>query len=266
MVFNLNRILREELANAEKPKSILKNSGKRRQSPVKRVSWRYPLRNLRQYTPNVKSILKKSGNKGQNSEKRVSWRNLGQYTPNRNNLNRFVNANMGRVYRQTSFNRVNVPGNGSCFYHAILLAGMGIRGGAHVRNLRQGVRQQLLNYYRNYRDNQEVAVSSNGRMITKGNFIQNLNKTGCFASQAEVMAAARVLGRRIVCLYASPTNNSTYRVFPNFTVMSYTNTLNSRNSVRLPPENPIYLYYNGYLENGIVVPGNHFEALIPKRS
>jgi len=218
----------------------------------------------------IKGILKK-GPVVSGPKKTVGWktimRDVRLYTPNRNSLNKFLNTNMDRVYSQSSFNRVNVPGNGSCFYHAILLAGLDIkpvRDGAEVRTLRIGVRQQIKNYYRNYTDNQQVAVSGNGRMITKGNFIRNLNKMGCFASQAEVMAAARVLGRRIVCLYSTPTNNSTYRVFPNFTVTSYTNTLNSRNSVRLPPENPIYLYYNGYIKNGVFVPGNHFEALIPK--
>jgi hypothetical protein len=197
---------------------------------------------------------------------------------NRNPLNRFTNANMNRVYRQSSFNRVNVPGNGSCFYHAVLLAGLGMEpvrgGGNNVRNLREGVRQQIRNYYRNYRDNQHVATTGSGAPITKRQFINSLNNMGCSASTAEVMAAARVLNRRIVCLCASPGNNSTYRVYPPFTIISYYNTLNSRNSIRLPPENPIYLYYDGYFKKKkkpnrtteeVIVSGAHFQSLIPKR-
>jgi len=196
---------------------------------------------------------------------------------NTGTLNRFTNANMNRVYRQSSFNRVNVPGNGSCFYHAILLAGLGmepVRGGNNVKNLREGVQQQLINFYRNYPDNYPVATTGSGAPITKRQFIKSLKIMGCSASTAEVIAAARVLNRRIVCLCKpTPENNSTYRVYPPYTIISYYNTPNSSNSIRLPPENPIYLYYDGHIKeftklNGTigetVTPGIHFQSLIPR--
>ena len=251
-----------ELAFPIKVKGILKK-GHVVSGPKKTVGWKTKMRDVRLYTPNRNSL---------NTPNRNSLN-----TPNRNSLNRFLNTNMDRVYSQSSFNRVNVPGNGSCFYHAVLLAGLGmepVRGGNYVRNLRIGVRQQIRNYYRNYTDNQHVATTGNGAPITKRQFINSLNNMGCSASTAEVMAAARVLNRRIVCLCASPGNNSTYRVYPPFTIISYYNTLNSRNSIRLPPENPIYVYYDGYFKKKnkanrtkeeIIVSGAHFQSLIPKR-
>jgi hypothetical protein len=173
---------------------------------------------------------------------------------------------------------VNNPGGGDCFYYAVLLSAMGVepvRGGNNVKKLREGVQQQLINFYRNYPDNYPVATAfKNGASITKRQFINNLVRMGCYASTAEVIAAARVLNRRIVCLCKpTPENNSTYRVYPPYTIISYYNTPNSSNSIRLPPENPIYLYYDGHIKeftklNGTigetVTPGIHFQSLIPR--
>jgi hypothetical protein len=158
--------------------------------------------------------------------------------PRRNNNN--------ATYRKSNFIQTNVPGNGSCFYHAILLSAMGltpVRNGPHVRNLRTGVKRYLTNFYGN-RSNNNIVASSRGGNFTKKQFLNSLNSMGCMAGQAEIMAAAHVLGRQIIVLYDS--SPGMYRVHPQLTYRT-----------GLPAGNPVFIWYNAPPGRF----GSHFHAL-----
>jgi hypothetical protein len=154
---------------------------------------------------------------------------------------------------KSNFTQKNVPGNGSCFYHAILVSAFGIspsRGGPNVRDLRTGVKRYLTEFYNNMANNAVVATSKLGSPISKRQFLNQLNNMGCFAGQAEIMAAAHVLGRRIIVLYNSGRN--TYGIHPTLTYRAG----------GLPASNPIYVWYNASPNRS----GSHFQSLIRKNS
>ena len=154
--------------------------------------------------------------------------------------------NNNATYRKSNFIQTNVPGNGSCFYHAILLSAMGltpVRNGQNVRNLRTGVKRYLTNFYGN-RSNSNIVASSRGGNFTKKQFLNSLNSMGCMAGQAEIMAAAHVLGRQIIVLYDS--SPGMYRVHPQLTYRT-----------GLPAGNPVFIWYNAPPGRF----GSHFHAL-----
>ena len=135
--------------------------------------------------------------------------------------------------RKSTFIQTNVPGNGSCFYHAVILSALGIppnRNGPDVRHLRTGVKRYLTEYYANRQNNDIVASSRRGN-FTKRQFLNGLNNMGCFAGQAEIMAAAHVMGRQIIVLYDS--SPGMYGVHPQLTYKH-----------GLPATNPVYIWYN----------------------
>lgn len=155
-----------------------------------------------------------------------------------------VNANTN--LRKSNFRQTNVPGNGSCFYHAVILSALGIppnRNGPDVRHLRTGVKKYLSDYYANLPNNAIVASSRRGN-FTKRQFLNQLNNMGCYAGQAEIMAAAHVLGRQIIVLYDSSPN--TYRIHPHLTYRH-----------GLPAANPVYIWYDAPPGNF----GSHFQSI-----
>jgi hypothetical protein len=188
-----------------------------------------------------------------------------QRANNTGSLNRFTNANMNREYRKTRFNRVNVDGDGSCFYHAVLrAAGAPYRDNMEsVLNFRAAIKDIISSRtFRNYRNRMNVPIANlNGRTLRQ--YLASLNNVSEWADEYVQYASAFYLNRRIVIMYGDGVN---YRVYSSVTMLPAWNMNVPRGApyrnVRLPTENPIYIYYDA-TARGVL--GTHFQALIPKR-
>ena len=184
---------------------------------------------------------------------------------NTGTLNRFTNANIDRVYKKTSFNRVNVAEDGSCFYHAVLrAAGAPYRDNMEsVLNFRAAIKDIISSRtFGNYRNRMNVPIAIlNGRTLRQ--YLASLNNVSEWADENVQYASAFYLQRRIVIMYSDGDN---YRVYSSVTVLPGWNMNVPRGApyknIRLPTENPIYIYYNAPAQG---VLGTHFQALIPKR-
>jgi len=238
MASNLNNAKRASLLTAASEARIRKeaeNLNKAMKASVKNEEDRKRAASLKvrvwKFIQKLLTVFKKSGD---NRIMKMVKSLLRVYmTRARNNTAVTRARNNAANLRKSTFIQTNVPGNGSCFYHAVILSALGIppnRNGPDVRHLRTGVKRYLTEYYANRQNNDIVASTRRGN-FTKTQFLNGLNHMGCFAGQAEIMAAAHVMGRQIIVLYdLSP---GMYGVHPQLTYRH-----------GLPATNPVYIWYN----------------------